>query len=87
MQPSSRSRRRIRVSLVALLTLLFAALADPAPADDAAPIHPTAKSVRPLGVGEGLPTLPVESLDGEAVDLSTLFRESGALLVFYRGGW
>ena len=37
--------------------------------------------------GAAVPSVNVRALDGSSVDLSKLVRTSGALLVFYRGGW
>jgi len=51
------------------------------------PVHPSAKDVRPLQPGASVPSVAVHAVDGNTVDLSTLVSESGALLVFYRGGW
>jgi hypothetical protein len=44
-------------------------------------------STRPLQPGASVPSARIESVDGQMVDLAELTRESGALLVFYRGGW
>jgi len=62
--------------------LLIAGLA--AAAD---PVHPSAEAVQPLQPGASVPSVSVRAVDGSAVDLSKLFSKSGALLVFYRGGW
>ena len=49
--------------------------------------YPDAESVQPLGVGARVPSVTVREVDGDPVDLAEVVRESGALLVFYRGGW
>ncbi len=50
-------------------------------------VYPTAEAVVPLAPGARVPSATVQSVRGEPVDLAELVRESGALLVFYRGGW
>ena len=56
-------------------------------AESARRIYPNAESVEPRAVGAKIPSAPLRSLDGDPVDLAKLVSESGALLVFYRGGW
>ncbi len=51
------------------------------------PVYPSAEATRPLQPGAAVPSVNVRALDGSSVDLSKLVRTSGALLVFYRGGW
>jgi len=51
------------------------------------PVHANAESVEPLRVGQPIPSVNVRSIDGEPVDLAKRMGDSGALLVFYRGGW
>ena len=51
------------------------------------PVYPSAEAAQPLQPGASVPSVSVRAVDGSAVDLSKLARESGALLVFYRGGW
>lgn len=50
-------------------------------------VAPNAEAARPLAVGSALPSAMLERVTGEPVDLRSLPGESGALLVFYRGGW
>jgi len=50
-------------------------------------VHASPHDVEPLQPGARVPTVAVESIDGEIVDLASLVREQGALLVFFRGGW
>ena len=53
----------------------------------AAPVYPNADAAEPLQPGASVPSVSVRALDGSTVDLSKLASKSGALLVFYRGGW
>jgi hypothetical protein len=62
--------------------LLIAGLA--AAADS---IYPNAEATQPLQPGASVPSVSVRAVDGSSVDLSKLVSKSGALLVFYRGGW
>ena len=50
-------------------------------------VHSSPHDVEPLQPGDRVPTVAVENIHGELVDLAELVRESGALLVFFRGGW
>ena len=43
--------------------------------------------IEPLQPGARVPTVAVETVHEELVDVAGLVRETGALLVFYRGGW
>ena len=51
------------------------------------PVYPNAEATRPLQPGASVPSVGVRALDGSAADLSKLVSDTGALLVFYRGGW
>jgi hypothetical protein len=51
------------------------------------PVYPSAEAAQPLQPGASVPSVSVRAVDGATVDLSKLARKSGALLVFYRGGW
>ena len=51
------------------------------------PVYPSAEAAKPLQLGAKVPSVSVHAVDGSIVDLSKLVRKSGALLVFYRGGW
>jgi hypothetical protein len=53
----------------------------------AGPVYPNAEAARPLQPGASVPSVSVHALDGSTVDLAKLVSKSGALLVFYRGGW
>ena len=75
-------------ALASLLFLLVGFVASPIQsADPNPPLPEDATQVRPLGVGERLPRASIRTIDGADVDLAGLAAESGALLVFYRGGW
>ena len=50
-------------------------------------VYAAAEQVQPLSPGDPVPSVTVETVRGEAVDLAERVREQGALLVFYRGGW
>ncbi len=50
-------------------------------------VYPDAEAVEPLAVGSAVPSVEVGTVEGEKVDLAEVVRSSGALLVFYRGGW
>jgi len=50
-------------------------------------VYPSAEAAQPLQPGASVPSVNVRAVDGSVLDLSKLVSESGALLVFYRGGW
>jgi hypothetical protein len=50
-------------------------------------VYPNAEAAQPLQPGAAVPSVSVRAVDGSTVDLSRLVSKSGALLVFYRGGW
>ena len=50
-------------------------------------VAPTAEEVRPLNIGNEIPDVTVQSLDGEAVPLREPVSEAPTVLIFYRGGW
>jgi len=75
------------VSGAAALPLFFSLLLVAAIAGAAGTVHPTAEDAEPLAVGARVPSVRVETVLGEAVDLAGVVRDHGALLVFYRGGW
>jgi hypothetical protein len=50
-------------------------------------VYPNAEAAQPLQSGAAVPSVSVRAVDGSTVDLSKLVSKSGALLVFYRGGW
>jgi hypothetical protein len=53
----------------------------------ASPVYPSAEAAQPLQPGAAVPSVSVRTVDGSAADLSKLVSKTGALLVFYRGGW
>jgi len=75
----------MRRAFLSGLSLALGLLAGAAAAAQA--VHPSPADTRPLQAGSKVPAVRVESLTGGTVDLAELTRESGALLVFYRGGW
>ena len=76
-------RQLIRIAAVAAAAAGFAGGAQ----GDVTSVHSSAHAIQPLQPGSQVPTVAVETIGGELVDLAALVRESGALLVFYRGGW
>ncbi len=50
-------------------------------------VYASPEEVEPLAIGATVPKARVRTVEGEAVDLAELVRDTGALLVFYRGGW
>jgi hypothetical protein len=50
-------------------------------------VYPRPEAVEPLAVGSQVPSVRVETVRGEQVDLREAMGNRGALLVFYRGGW
>lgn len=50
-------------------------------------VFANAESVQPLATGAMTPSAMVKTVTGEAVDLREVLKSTGALLVFYRGGW
>ena len=52
-----------------------------------AKVFPDAASTKPLQPGTSVPSALIRTVGGQPVDIADLTRASGALLVFYRGGW
>jgi hypothetical protein len=50
-------------------------------------VYPSPEAVEPLAAGARVPSVRVETVRGEPVDLREVMGNRGALLVFYRGGW
>jgi hypothetical protein len=50
-------------------------------------VYATPQDVEPLAPGSSVPSVRVETVRGQPVDLAEVVSERGALLVFYRGGW
>lgn len=74
-----------RIPVALLSTLLVIGCVSLAGAE--APVYPNAESTKPLQTGAKVPSACVQTVSGESVDLANQVRETGALLVFYRGGW
>jgi hypothetical protein len=51
------------------------------------PVYPSAEAAQPLQPGASVPSVSVRAVDGSTADVSKLVSKTGALLVFYRGGW
>jgi hypothetical protein len=79
--------RTIPLGLCLALGFLFITFHFSTSSAQAADVHPDAASARPLAPGSSVPSAEITSIDGKTVDIADLTRESGALLVFYRGGW
>jgi len=47
----------------------------------------TATDISPLLIGEKIPNLTLQSVDGNGINLSDTFSKKRTILVFYRGGW
>ena len=71
--------RRVGGVAALLLSATMAAAADR--------VYSTPEAVEPLKEGSAVPSVSVRTVGGESVDLSKAVRDTGALLVFYRGGW
>lgn len=50
-------------------------------------VYDAPDAVKPLQPGTSVPSVKVEPVRGDPIDLAERVREQGALLVFYRGGW
>ncbi len=50
-------------------------------------VYPSPEAVEPLKPGSEVPPVTVRTVGGDSVDLSKTVQHTGALLVFYRGGW
>lgn len=78
--------RRSTAAWIACGVAASLGLASPGVADVGV-VHPNPQSVAPLRVGESVPSVAVRDIDGNTLDLASLSEKTGALLVFYRGGW
>ncbi|MEC4727336.1 AhpC/TSA family protein [Shewanella sp. D64] len=65
--------------LLCLSSLSFSSLAKPIASDEL--------NVMPLMNGQTLPSVQVNNLAGETVDLLTLTQGKPSIIFFYRGGW
>ena len=50
-------------------------------------IPTSADQIRPILVGQSLPSLPLLSSQGTSFNLKAQLKKKPALLIFYRGGW
>jgi len=82
MQTFPRAIRSLAVTVAAAATLFSSGARG-----DSTAVFSSPHDVEPLQPGARVPTVAVETVRGKLVDLAELVRESGALLVFYRGGW
>ena len=81
MMPTLPVTARCCLGLAAMFVLAACAIGDEGR------VYPNAQSVEPLTPGSLVPSVTVETIHGEPVELAALVRDRGALLVFYRGGW
>ncbi|MEM1248367.1 MAG: hypothetical protein AAGK22_18470 [Acidobacteriota bacterium] len=85
MQTPTRVRKAPVLSrTLATLLLVFAFALPSSAANDAAN---SASEVQPLLVGTTIPSVTVQTIDGEPIDLLEDARKKPSILVFYRGGW
>jgi hypothetical protein len=75
------------VSILLLSSTLAAAADRVDSVDRIDQVYPNAEAVEPLKVGSHVPSVTVRTIGGESVNLAKITRDTGALLVFYRGGW
>lgn len=78
--------RRLVVSSL-LLTLTIALGAGAEGSGTKTMIHPSAEETKPAKVGDMLPDVALNRVDGTEVSLHDLVTDQAAVLVFYRGGW
>ncbi len=75
----STTMRRLGGVAALLLSSTIAAAADR--------VYSDPEAVEPLKAGSDVPSVTVRTVGGDSVDLAKIVRDTGALLVFYRGGW
>lgn len=46
-----------------------------------------AKNATPIGIGESIPSVTVQTVDGESRNLASLIAGQASVLIFYRGSW
>jgi hypothetical protein len=78
-------RRQVAIRAVALLAGFIAF--GPTPALAEGRVYNQPEDVEPLSPGNKIPAAVVRTVLGKPIDLATAIGDSGALLVFYRGGW
>jgi hypothetical protein len=80
--------RPLRTSTPTLALLIAAILSGTiGSAQASGRVHPSPEAVQPLAPGDRVPSGELHTVGGDPVALRSLVQESGALLVFYRGGW
>ena len=77
-----KSHRVLAIAAAAALSLLAAGTPHAA-----GRVHSSPEAVQPLAPGQQVPKVDVRTVRGKRVGLADALKESGALLVFYRGGW
>lgn len=50
-------------------------------------VAPSAEEICPVKVGASVPSIPLQTVEGAAVDLKEEVTKKPTVLVFYRGGW
>ena len=84
---TSRPRFNWLFVVPALATLVTLGVLETSSASADVRVHDQAEGVQPLSPGTQIPKAVVQTVLGEPMDLEAAIGESGALLVFYRGGW
>jgi hypothetical protein len=79
--------RQLPRAVRSLIIIVAAILLSGSARADRTEVFSSPHDVEPLQPGDHVPTVAVETIRGRLVNLADLVRESGALLVFYRGGW
>lgn len=54
---------------------------------DESPVAKEAKQVKPLDVGEQVPDVTLQTIEGEDVPLASFHKDRPLVVVFYRGSW
>ena len=54
---------------------------------DPRPVASRAENVRPLEVGQKVPSARIYTAEGETTDIRDVVRRQPTVLIFYRGGW
>ena len=52
-----------------------------------AQVATNSEDVKPLLIGESIPSIKVISLDGSNVEITDIVKKQKTVLIFYRGGW
>lgn len=79
--------KRLGISLVILMFALIAGSTNPLYANEQHKAVASAEETHPILVGEIIPDVSVETVDGKTVQLLELVRSKPTVLIFYRGGW